>query len=324
MHLFIYLLGLAFSVAMLVKSADWFTDAAVDFARKFRIPEIVVGATIVSLATTLPEFAVSFTAAVGGHTNMAVGNAVGSTICNIGLILGLCALIAPMGVVRAGFLESAVELLVLSITFSVLGYVFPDGSRWTGLVLLACLLVYFILKVRGSVAHWHATVGAARECESIEQCLPLPKSVLLFLAGAVGIAGGSKLMVFCGENTARALGVSELVIALTFMAVGTSTPELVVSLTGIVKKRRALSIGNIIGANVMNLAWVIGACSLVRNLPFDSQTLFFDIPVMMFLTGLLLLFGLTDKRLSRWEGTTLLAIYTGYVIALFFMASSAT
>jgi len=317
MHLVLHLLGLSFSVAVLVKSADWFTEAAVDFARRFHVPEIVVGATIVSLATTLPEFAVSFTAALGGHVDMAVGNAVGSTICNIGLILGLCALIAPMGIVRAGFLASGFELLVLSATFSVLGYAFPEGSRWTGLVLIGCFLLYVILKVRTSFAHRHAALAADEDDGHAR--LPLTKSALFFVGGAGGVVGGSRLMVFCGEHLARALGVSELVISLTFMAIGTSTPELVVSLTGIVKKRRALSIGNVIGANILNLAWVIGACSLATELPFKRQVRFFDLPVMMLLTLLLLVFGITGHRLSRWEGTVLLGIYIAYVASVFLM-----
>ncbi len=314
MTLLLNLIGLAVGVGILVKSADWFTDAAVEVARKLRIPEIIVGATIVSLATTLPEFAVSFTAALRGQVDMAVGNAVGSTICNVGLILGLCAFIAPMAVTRAGFLPSAVGLLVIAGLFGALGYVFPGGSRWTGIVMLACLVAYLGATLRSSLAHRAAT---ADDAGCTEQGLSNGRIAILFMLGAVGVVGGSRLMVYTGQNLALAMGISELVIALTIMAIGTSTPELVVSLTSIVKKRRGLSIGNIIGANILNLAWVIGACSVVADLPLQRLTLYFDIPVMMILSVLLLIFGLTGHRLSRWEGAVFFAIYALYLILRF-------
>ncbi len=313
MELLLHFVLLAAGVAILVKSADWFTDAAVEVARRLRIPEIVVGATIVSLATTLPEFAVSFTAVIQNHVEMAVGNAVGSTICNVGLILGVCALLSPMGVERRGFLNSGLGLLALAGIFGALGYVFPEGSRWTGLVMVSCLGVYLVSVVRSSMKY-RAT---STEAEDAAEAMGTGRIVALFAVGAVGVVLGSKMMVHAAEQLALLMGVSKLIIGLTVVAVGTSTPELVVSLAAIAKKRRGLSIGNIIGANILNLAWVIGACSLVRPLPLVRQTLIFDIPVMLFLSVLLLLFGLTGSRLSRWEGGVLFAIYLAYLTTVF-------
>ena len=322
MHVFFNLAGIALGVGILVKSADGFTNAAVEMARRLRVPDIVVGATLVSLATTLPEFGVSLAATLQGQVDMAMGNAVGSVICNSGLVLGLCAVLAPMGIDRAGFLANTVALLVFGVLFAFCGRLFPDGSRVTGIVMLACLTAYLAHTLRASLK--------ARDLANLDavasQAMTSARMYLLFAVGAMGIALGSRLLVYCGENLARLLGVAELVISLTVLAVGTSTPELAVSVAGVIRKRRALAIGNIIGANILNLAWVIGTCSLVRPLPLRSvvlfgrhvhQSLVFDIPVMLLMTALVLVFGLTDKRLTRTEGAILFAVYLLYVGTLY-------
>ncbi|MBN2311912.1 MAG: calcium/sodium antiporter [Candidatus Hydrogenedentes bacterium] len=309
--LVLYLIGLAVAVAILVKSADLFTDAAVEVARRLRIPELIVGATIVSLATTLPEFAVSFTSAVRGQVDFAVGNAVGSTICNVGMILGICAMLSPMGIERKGFLSSGLGLIMLGAIFSVLGYAFPEGSRWMGVVMMACLVAYLAYTVRSALQ------GRTEPADPATPNMSGLRVGVLFALGAAGIVGGGTLMVECGARIARLMGVPELIIGLTFLAIGTSTPEFVVSISGIIKKQRALSIGNIIGANILNLAWIIGSCSLVTNLPVRQQTRVLDIPVMLLLSLLLVVFGLTGQRLSRREGAILFAIYVAYLAVMF-------
>jgi cation:H+ antiporter len=340
MDLVLYFLGLAIGVVILVKSADWFTDASVSVAYRFNVPEIIIGATLVSLATTLPEFAVSFAAALEGKVDMAVGNAVGSTICNIGLILGLCTLLSPMGVARKGFVRSGVGLFLLCLLFAFMGYAFPEGTRWSGVALLACLVVYFGTTVRSTMIQRtkdplrikvtgepvpEATLedlAAETTVDGAERIvlatgLSGPWIAAYFVLGAVGVVGGSKLVVYCAEQIALAAGISRQIIALTLVALGTSTPELVVSIAAILKKQRGLSIGNIIGANILNLAWVLGTCSLVTIIPFNTQNLRFDIPVMLLMTVLLLVFGFTGERLSRREGAVLLTIYAIYVAVLF-------
>ncbi len=325
MSALLYLLFMALGVAILVKASDLFTDAAVEVARTFRIPEIVVGATLVSLATTLPEFAVSFTAAVKGkaallsgdeaawlgRVGMAVGNAVGSTICNVGLILGLCALLSPMVVEQRSFRRNGGSLLVIALVFGAMSILFPHGSLWVGVVMLTGLFAYFT-----SAIHHALNAVPLEKMLAPKGTAPL-KLALLFAAGAIGVIAGSQLVVVFAEKLARLMGVPELIIALTLVALGTSMPELVVSLAAIVKKQRGLSMGNIIGANILNLAWVIGACSLVTPLPLTNQTRFFDIPVTLALSALLLIFGISGKRLARREGAVLLAIYIGYLAMQF-------
>lgn len=311
---FLYLLGLAVGVAILVRSADWFTDAAVEVARSLRIPEIIVGATIVSLGTTLPEFAVSFTAAVAGEVDITVGNALGSCICNIGLILGFCTIVSPIPAARAGFLTNGLGALGLTIAFGVLGYVFPNGSRWVGVVMVAGLITYIAATVRTSLRY---RAGDLSDQTIVEPTMTTPGIVAWFIFGAVGVTLGSQLMVRSAVALAEMLGIPDLVIGLTVVALGTSTPELAISITGIIKGQRALSVGNIIGANILNLSWVIGLSSLVTELPVQRQSLLFDLPVVAVLTVLLLWFGSTGDKIRRREGALLFGVYLGYLIITF-------
>ena len=304
-------LGLLCGFLILVKAADWFTNAAVEMARRLRVPQILIGATVVSLATTLPEFAVSFLAACQGKTDMAVGNAVGSTICNAGLILGICAFLSPMVVEQNGFVGSGLRLLVIAGLFGGLGYVFPDGSRWVGAIMILCLVLYVAGNVRAGL------IGRNPADEGPSKYRSWAWIAGWFAAGALGVVGGSRLVVFCAEALARYMGVSELVISLTIVALGTSMPEFAVGIAAIVKKTRGLSIGNLIGANVLNLVWVIGASSLVRPLPLQRQTLIFDIPTMWLMSILLVVFGRSDARFARWEGAVLLIVYAGYAVVTF-------
>ncbi len=336
MQVVLYALGLGLGALLLVKSADWFTDAAVSIAHELRVPDILIGATLVSLATTLPEFAVSVAAALKQQADIVVGNAVGSTIANIGLVLGLCIVLSPMKVARRGFLRSSLGLIFVSLIFACMGYLLPEGSRWTGAVMLMCLAAYLATNIRSAIQDSQpvpSQIQAAGEpsrdalleevgSESSEAGAPrvelsAGRIAAYFLLGAAGVIVGSKLVVYCAECLALAAGISRHVIALTLVALGTSTPELVVSLTAIIKKQRGLSIGNIIGANILNLAWALGVSSLITVLPLSPQSLFFDIPVMLLLTGLLFVFGLTGERLSRGEGYVLLGLYAVYLTILF-------
>jgi cation:H+ antiporter len=309
--------GLALAVLILFKSADIFTDAAVEIATRLRMSHVVIGATIVSFATTLPEFSLSLLATIHNEIDVAVGNAVGSTICNVGLILGICAAIAPMQIERAAFINAGSVLLVLGLLFGMLGLLLPDGSRFIGLVMISFLGIYLASSVVSSLNQRRRTAHDPIEDVTATRHRSAFVVALIFLIAALGIAAGTQFMLWCGQNIAEAFSIPPLIIGLTLFAVGTSTPEFIVSLTAILKRRRGISVGNIIGANILNLAWVIGLCSLVRPLPFQVQTRFYDIPVMLLLSVLLLVFGLTGERLARWEGITLLGVYVAYVAVMF-------
>lgn len=323
MEVVLYLAGLAFGVAILVKCADWFTDAAVETARKFRVPEIIVGATIVSLCTTLPEFAVSFTAALKGDVDITIGNAVGSCICNIGLILGLNALLVPIIIKSKGLFSGVLGLLGLTVLFGGLGYIFPQGSYLTGIILVMVLFLYLGMAIKTSLAGRAENAPSSGDECAVHEDMSTQKIVILFMLGAAGVALGSQIMLHFAVKIALLMGISQLVIGLTIVALGTSTPELAVSIAAIIKKKRGLSVGNILGANTLNIVWVIGASSLVTPLPIKHQTLVFDIPAMLLLTVLLLAFIAYTGRINRIAGGVLFTVYAAYIALTFFLFGSA-
>ncbi len=325
------LLLLAVAVALISKGADWFTEASVKIAEATHIPKVIIGATIVSVATTLPEFSVSAIATVKGHTDMAVGNAIGSCICNIGLILGTCTLVKASVTDRkllthqGGFMIGAGLLLF----FLTLG---GTLNRWGGAILLPGLAAYMYYSVRTARARRNkALIEKAVEAEGADfPTRPtLTNEIIWFAIGAVFVVGGSRLLVYTGVKMAKLLGVSELVISLTVVALGTSLPEYVTALTATVKGHQELSIGNIMGANILNIFWVLGGCSLIRPLPLLNpnnpdplflgfpQTQSLNIPVMFLLMILLLGFGYSEGKLRRWQGGVFFIIYVAYVAVLF-------
>jgi len=325
------LLLLAIAVALISKGADWFTEAAVKIAEATHVPKVIIGATIVSVATTLPEFSVSAIATVKNHTDMAVGNAIGSCICNIGLILGTCT-IARASITdkrllthQGGFMLGAGVLIFLLTLGGTL-------NRWGGIILVAGLGTYMYYSVRTAKARRNKALiervvdeeGAAFPAEST-----MKNQILWFLVGAAFVVGGSRLLVYTGVKMAKLLGVSELVISLTVVALGTSLPEYVTALTSTIKGHQELSVGNIIGANILNIFWVLGGCSLMRPLPLINpnnpdplflgrpQTQSLNIPVMFLLMIILLIFGYSEGKLRRWQGGLLFIIYVAYVAILY-------
>jgi cation:H+ antiporter len=311
MPVFLPLILLAVGVAILVKTADLFTDAAVETARRMCVPEMLVGVTLVSIATTLPECSISLLAAARGNVDTAVGNAIGSTICNMALILGLCAVLSPMVISPRTFRLNMSTMLAAMLLFTVLGWLMPGGGRIVGLLMLGVLGYHLLRSMR----------EARNQTDDVPPLPPrgtrTPVLVAQFVLGAAGVVGGSMLVVTGAERLAELAGIPELVISLTLVAVGTSLPELTVSLTAIIKRQRGLSTGNILGANILNLGLAIGGSSLVRPLPLQRQTLVLDLPVMLLLAVILLVFGLTGGRLSRREGTVLLGMYFAYLAVVF-------
>ena len=247
----LFLLGLLF----LIKGGDWFVDGATGIAHRFHLPEILIGATVVSIGTTLPEVMVSATSALSGHGEIAYGNAIGSIICNTSLIAAITIAVKP-GAIQRHTLKTPVIFFFLSAAFYV-GIAYTSGyfSRITGLLLLAVFLIYMtytVLQMKNT--------PQPEELEEVtaQEKTPMSKDLLLLVIGAVLIAIGADLLVNNGTLIAQALGVPESVIALTFVALGTSLPELVTAITSLAKGHGALSLGNVIGANLFNLVLVSG------------------------------------------------------------------
>ena len=297
----------------LIKGGDWFVDGATGIARRFHLPELLIGATVVSIGTTLPEVMVSTTSALGGHGEIAYGNAIGSIICNTALIAALTIAVRPGKVDSKSLRTPVIFFFLAALFYAGIAYTTGYFSRAAGLILLALFVVYMVMTVRQMTAK----PAAAAPEEPAAETEPLSRELILLVVGAVLIAIGANLLVDNCTLIAQALGVPESVIALTFVALGTSLPELVTAITSLVKGHSALSLGNIIGANLFNLVLVSGVS--VALAPFSipqmaqiaghNASLVMDIPVMFAVMLLLTVPALLRGKLSRIQGIVLLAIY---------------
>lgn len=322
--MFISVLFFALGLVLLIKGGDWFVDGATGIARRFRLPDIIVGATVVSIGTTLPEVMVSTTGALLGQSAMAYGNAIGSIICNTALIAAISVTCNP-GPVNVKTMKMPVFFFFTSAAvYCLAAYWLGTFPRWLGIIMLAIFVVYLIANVRQGLRYPEET---AEEAESATTSRSLAMELVLLVIGAALIAYGANLLVEHGTIIAQKLGVPETVIALTFVALGTSLPELITTITSLKKGHASLGIGNVIGANVFNLVLVSGMAVTIA--PFDvpvgklllgqNASLVLDIPLMLLVMLLLTVPALTKKRLSRWQGITLLCIYTAFCAFQFFV-----
>lgn len=305
----------------LIKGGDWFVDGATAVARKFHFPEILIGATVVSVGTTLPEVMVSTNSALGGHGEIAYGNAIGSVICNTALIAAITLAVRPGPVDRKSLKTPVLFFFTAALLYTFTAYTVGDFTRPFGLVMLALFIVYMVVTVRQMTG---GSQTAAEEPEE-EEDMPLGKAVLLLVIGAALIAVGADLLVDNGTLIAAALGVPESVIALTFVALGTSLPELVTAITSLVKGHSSLSLGNVIGANLFNLVLVCGISITLAPFRLPSSAVLFghnaslvlEIPVMLLVMLILTLPALLKGKLTRVQGYVLLAIYAVFVAIQF-------
>ena len=303
----LFIVGLLF----LIKGGDWCVDGASALARRFHLPELLIGATVVSIGTTLPEVMVSTMSALSGHGEIAYGNAIGSVICNAALIAAITIAVRPGKVDPKTLKMPVLFFFAAAAIYCVAAYGFGKFTRPMGFIMLAMFVAYM-------AANIHQMKNApAEEHEEEEETMPLPRMLMLLVLGAVLIAMGANLLVDNGTLIAQALGVPESVIALTFVALGTSLPELVTAITSLIKGHSDLSLGNVVGANVFNLVLVSGVS--VALAPFtvpQSATIFgmnsslvLEIPVMIAVMVLLTAPALVKGKLSRVQGVALLVIY---------------
>lgn len=302
---------------LITKGADWFTESAVSISQKSGIPKMIIGATIVSFATTAPEFAVSAYAAYLGHTGLTVGNAVGSAICNAGLVLGGVIVVRSIPVEDSSFLKRGAFMIVsalLLIVTSIDGVLTPVD----GILLLVVFVAFLYYNYRRQ-----SLLFGTNEEEEINEELgkvsdSISKDVAFFVLGAAFVVGGSRILIDSGTDIAMWLGVPEMIIGLTLVAFGTSLPELITAISATRKGHHDLAVGNILGANTMDIALILGASSLISELPIQDQSLYYDFPAMLLIMGMIVFFGLTGRKLARWEGAVILATYIAYIGGLFF------
>ncbi len=344
------ILLLAVGFVLLIKGGDWFVDGASGIARRFHLPEILIGATVVSIGTTLPEVMVSAGAAVQGSGSIAYGNAIGSIICNTALIAALTIAIKPGEAARKSLVLPVSFFFVSAALYCACSYYFGTFSRLMGFILLGIFLVYMlstILRMRKTAATLDTVnaeeyIGALTseeelEAESGEDFVvesasegtkdSLLKDIAMLIFGAVLIAFGADFLVDNAIIIAEKCGVSEKVIGLTIVALGTSLPELVTAITSLIKGHGSLSLGNIIGANLFNLVLVSGAAITIS--PFAvpvsgyicgiNSSLVLDIPVMLCVMLILTVPTLIKQKLSRWQGILMIGMYAAFCILQFIL-----
>ena len=370
----------AVGLVLLIKGGDWFVDGATGIAKRFNLPDIVVGATVVSIGTTLPEVMVSTTGALAGSGAMAYGNAIGSIICNTALIAAISITCNPGPVNVKSMRTPAIFFFMSAALYCFAAYVLGFFPRWMGIVMLTIFVCYMLLTVRNGLKNpdtadeeedeeesagmpwagiiligvvallvalsgnffeatpvWFAgvmaviTVGfllfGSKFFKESNVTRQLWMELILLIAGAGIIAVGADLLVEHGQVIAIGLGVPATVVALLFVALGTSLPELVTTITSLKKGRASLGVGNVIGANVFNLVLVSGVSVTLAPFAVPNEntllntglnlSLVLDIPVMLGVMILMILPALMKKKLSRWQGAVLLAIYVAFCICQF-------
>ena len=369
----------AVGLVLLIKGGDWFVDGATGIAKRFNLPDIVVGATVVSIGTTLPEVMVSTTGALAGSGAMAYGNAIGSIICNTALIAAISITCNP-GPVNVKSMKTPVIFFFCSAAlYCFASYVLGEFPRWMGFVMLGIFVVYTVLTVRNGLKNPDSAAeeeeeeetpdakGLVKEIALLAACAvvialfssvstgllmaaafcvyvflknrtikkvnasgkKLWEEILLLAVGAAVIAVGADFLVEHGQIIAINLGVPETVVALLFVALGTSLPELVTTITSLKKGRASLGVGNVIGANVFNLVLVSGVAVSLAPFPVPMEnellntglnmSLVFEIPVMLGVMCLMTLPALATKKLGRWQGIALLGIYAAFVVCQFIL-----
>ena len=309
----------AVGILLIVKGGDVFVDAASYIAEAFGIPKFIIGATIVSLATTLPETIVSSIAAIqsralvdeaaNSKVAMAIGNAVGSVTANIGLILAISIIFMPLAIERKKYNVKAI-LLLLSVGSLTLLCLSGDLTLLKSLVLLAIFIVFIIENIKSAKTEVQA---ATVETKSNKL---LVKNIILLIIGAAAIVIGSNLLVNKGSEIAYMFGVSEKIIGFTAIAIGTSLPELVTTISSLIKREPSMGVGNIIGANIIDVTMILPICAIIKggSLPVETQVASFDIPVCLLITIIAIIPPMIQKKFMRWQGFTVLAIYLSYLV----------
>lgn len=300
-------------LVLICLGGDRLVDAAVAIAKKLGIPQIVVGATIVSLGTTLPEILVSTTAAFDGSAAIAAGNAFGSIICNTALIAGLTQTIRPTKQVEtSSLLWRSIFFFVTLVGLNVCGFLTGAFGRPIGVVLLLLFIVYACLNVVRASAE-----GEGGEEKEDAKDISVLKQIIILAVCAACLFVGANLLVDNGILIAEAIGVPERVIAVTFIALGTSLPELMTSVMSLIKGYGNVGLGNVIGANLLNMLLVIGIPSAIAGIPLEQSAVRVDMPLACLVMAILILPILIRKKSSRIQGIALLGIYAVYCVVSF-------
>lgn len=302
---------------LLIKGADFLVDGASNVAKRFHIPEIIIGLTIVSIGTSMPELFVSTTSAIEGYSDMAIGNVIGSNVCNLLLILGLSALISPVKFQKETVLIETPMCLLFTIVFMILCNTGTGISRIESIILLGLFVGFILYTIFMGLKGAKSEEKIESEAEKDNNKFSILKNILFIILGVVALKFGGDLTVDNAVIIAKHFNVSEQVISLTILAVGTSLPELVTSVVAAIKGNSDIAIGNIIGSNIFNMLLIIGVTSFISPILYNVAYNL-DMIVLLISTTLLLLFAILPMRdeMNRWKGATFLVSYVVYLLIL--------
>lgn len=304
---------------LLIKGADFFVEGSAALAKRFHIPGVIIGLTIVAMGTSAPELAVSVSAGIAGANSLAISNVIGSNIFNLVVVLGVCAIMSPVavekGIIKRDFPYSLLATLLVGIFISDLVFkgsvtgisgTVQSGTimRWEAFILIVFFITYIYLTIRAAIKN-------REEGEEIE-ALPLWKSLIYIVGGIAAIIGGGQLVVIHAKSIALFCGMSETLIGLTIVAIGTSLPELVTSIVASKKGQNGMAVGNVVGSNIFNLLMILGVSGIINPI-FVTMESVIDIAILMIVSILVFVFCQSKKKLARKEGIVMILIYIAYM-----------
>lgn len=310
-------LFLVIGFVLLVKGADSFVEGSSSIAKKFHVPSIIIGLTIVAMGTSLPEAAVSVTASLANQNTLAVSNVVGSNIFNLMVVIGLCAVMTPVAVQRETLKRDFPFSVICAILLLILGFIGPMVlGHVDGVIFLVLFAGFLVIMIRSALkANKAGMVSSSEEIEAAEQMkvMSLPKSLIFIVIGAAGIIIGGDVVVNSASNIATTLGMSQTLVGLTIVSIGTSLPELVTSIVAARKNEVDMALGNAIGSNIFNILMVLGIAAAISPIPFLMENII-DIVILLAFSLIVWVFAWTKQKLGRAEGAIMVILYAIYVI----------
>lgn len=298
---------------LLIKGADFFVDGSSAVAKRLKVPSLIIGMTIVAMGTSLPETSVSVSASLLGKNDLAISNAVGSNIFNLMVVCGVCAVLCPMAVSKDTLKKDIPFSVLAAGVLLVLGAFTGIVQRWGGIILLALFAVFLYMMI--SSAKKARAAGEAAE-EDEYKIMPVWKCLLCIVGGGAAIAVGGKMVVDGASDIARSFGISDNIIGMTIVALGTSLPELVTSVVAARKGEIDMALGNVVGSNIFNILFVLGIAATISPMAYTMQNTI-DAAVLIAMTIMVLLLCMPKKKMLRWHGALMLAVYAGYTAYIF-------
>ena len=297
---------------LLIKGADFFVEGSSSVAKKLRVPSIIIGMTIVAMGTSLPETSVSVSASIAAKNDLAISNVIGSNIFNLMVVCGICAVLCPLTVDGTTLKLDFPFSIVMAGLLMALGGIDGVVGRFDGILFLVLFVVFLLIMIYSAKKSRDNSAPEADEYK----IMPVWKCILYMVGGIAAIAAGGEMVVEGASDIARAFGMSENLIGMTIVALGTSLPELVTSVVAARKNELDMALGNVIGSNIFNILFVLGIASAISPVSYTNENLI-DSAVLIVMSMIVLIFCLPKKRLIRWNGAAMLALYAGYTAYIF-------